>query len=76
MKVHGHEDDINAVAFVDASSQILFSGGDDGLCKVLATVIYRNTIVDCTLDCICLNINLQTIFFSLFTVGLGSSAVG
>ena len=33
-QVHGHEDDINAVAFADASSHILFSGGDDGLCKV------------------------------------------
>lgn len=34
LRVHGHEDDINAVAFADASSHILFSGGDDGLCKV------------------------------------------
>lgn len=34
LKVLGHEDDINAVAFADASSHILFSGGDDGLCKV------------------------------------------
>lgn len=38
-QVHGHEDDINAVAFADASSHILFSGGDDGLCKVCQPLI-------------------------------------
>ncbi|XP_041031374.1 DDB1- and CUL4-associated factor 11 [Carcharodon carcharias] len=32
--IDSHEDDVNAVAFADASSQILFSGGDDALCKV------------------------------------------
>ncbi|XP_076470711.1 DDB1- and CUL4-associated factor 11-like [Babylonia areolata] len=32
--VDAHDDDVNAVAFADDSSQILFSGGDDGLCKV------------------------------------------
>lgn len=34
LKIDAHEDDVNAVAFADASSQILFSGSDDGLCKV------------------------------------------
>ncbi|XP_064598858.1 DDB1- and CUL4-associated factor 11-like isoform X2 [Liolophura sinensis] len=34
LKIDAHEDDVNAVAFADESSQILFSGGDDGLCKV------------------------------------------
>ncbi|KAI0217277.1 DDB1- and CUL4-associated factor 11 [Lamellibrachia satsuma] len=34
LKIDAHEDDVNAVAFADATSQILFSGGDDGLCKV------------------------------------------
>lgn len=34
LKIDAHEDDINAVAFADDSSHILFSGGDDGLCKV------------------------------------------
>lgn len=34
LKIDSHEDDVNAVAFADASSQILFSGGDDALCKV------------------------------------------
>ncbi|XP_077993157.1 DDB1- and CUL4-associated factor 11-like [Glandiceps talaboti] len=33
-KIDAHEDDINAVTFADGSSQILYSGGDDGLCKV------------------------------------------
>ncbi|XP_008206938.1 DDB1- and CUL4-associated factor 11 isoform X1 [Nasonia vitripennis] len=33
-KVRGHGYDINSVAFADDSSQILYSAGDDGLCKV------------------------------------------
>ncbi|KAI8509552.1 hypothetical protein Bbelb_119800 [Branchiostoma belcheri] len=32
--IHAHSNDANAVTFADASSQILFSGGDDGLLKV------------------------------------------
>lgn len=34
LQIESHEDDVNAVCFADGSSQILFSGGDDGLCKV------------------------------------------
>ncbi|XP_056009202.1 DDB1- and CUL4-associated factor 11-like isoform X3 [Ostrea edulis] len=34
LKIYAHDDDVNAVAFADNSSHILFSGGDDGLCKV------------------------------------------
>lgn len=34
LKIDAHEDDVNAVAFADSTSQILFSGADDGLCKV------------------------------------------
>ena len=34
LQVDAHEDDANAVCFADHSSQILFSGGDDGLVKV------------------------------------------
>lgn len=34
LMVDAHEDDVNAVCFADSSSQILFSGGDDGLCRV------------------------------------------
>ncbi|KAK6628672.1 hypothetical protein RUM43_002487 [Polyplax serrata] len=30
----GHDDDVNAVAFADDRSHILYSGGDDGICKV------------------------------------------
>ncbi|KAG8009371.1 DDB1-and CUL4-associated factor 11 [Nibea albiflora] len=33
-KIDAHEDDVNAVAFADSSSQLLFSGSDDALCKV------------------------------------------
>ena len=45
-QIDAHEDDVNAVAFADASSQILFSGGDDGLCKVQpATVVSRHVVV-------------------------------
>jgi WD repeat-containing protein 23 len=32
--IQAHEDDVNTVAFADSTSQILFSGGDDGLVKV------------------------------------------
>ncbi|KAJ7337061.1 DDB1- and CUL4-associated factor 11 [Desmophyllum pertusum] len=34
LRVHGHDDDVDSVAFADSSSQIVFSGADDGLCKV------------------------------------------
>lgn len=34
LKIHSHDDDVNSVAFADCTSQILFSGGDDGLVKV------------------------------------------
>ncbi|XP_039354222.1 DDB1- and CUL4-associated factor 11 [Mauremys reevesii] len=34
LKIESHEDDVNAVAFADGSSHILFSGGDDAICKV------------------------------------------
>lgn len=34
LKINAHDDDVNAVAFADNSSHILFSGGDDGLVRV------------------------------------------
>ncbi|XP_058036298.1 DDB1- and CUL4-associated factor 11 isoform X1 [Ahaetulla prasina] len=34
LKIEAHEDDVNAVAFADNSSHIVFSGGDDAICKV------------------------------------------
>ncbi|XP_071091966.1 DDB1- and CUL4-associated factor 11-like [Haliotis cracherodii] len=34
LRISAHDDDVNAVSFADDSSQILFSGGDDGLVKV------------------------------------------
>ncbi|KAI5701059.1 hypothetical protein M8J76_006202 [Diaphorina citri] len=34
LKIKGHGDDVNTVCFADESSNILYSGGDDGLCKV------------------------------------------
>ena len=33
-RIEAHEDDVNAVCFVDESTHMLASGGDDGLCKV------------------------------------------
>ncbi|KAG1678944.1 DDB1- and CUL4-associated factor 11 [Nymphon striatum] len=33
-QILSHEDDVNSVVFSDDTSQIVFSGGDDGLCKV------------------------------------------
>ncbi|XP_014291009.1 DDB1- and CUL4-associated factor 11 isoform X1 [Halyomorpha halys] len=34
MRIEAHDDDVNAVAFADETSNIIFSGGDDGFCKV------------------------------------------
>jgi WD repeat-containing protein 23 len=34
LRIDAHEDDVNAVAFVDTATHILASGGDDGLCKI------------------------------------------
>ncbi|XP_026056864.1 DDB1- and CUL4-associated factor 11-like [Carassius auratus] len=34
LKIDAHDDDVNTVAFADSSSQLLFSGSDDALCKV------------------------------------------
>lgn len=34
LQIEAHDDDVNAVCFADSSSQILYSGSDDGLCKV------------------------------------------
>lgn len=34
LRIDAHSDDINTVAYADETSQILFSGADDGLCKV------------------------------------------
>uniref|UniRef100_A0A0V0G5M9 Putative ddb1-and cul4-associated factor 11ddb1-and cul4-associated factor 11 n=1 Tax=Triatoma dimidiata TaxID=72491 RepID=A0A0V0G5M9_TRIDM len=34
LKVEAHDDDVNTVTFADNTSQIVYSGGDDGLCKV------------------------------------------
>ncbi|KAJ8272906.1 hypothetical protein GJAV_G00094840 [Gymnothorax javanicus] len=34
LKIYAHDDDVNTVTFADRSSQLLFSGGDDAVCKV------------------------------------------
>ncbi|KAK9503450.1 hypothetical protein O3M35_010002 [Rhynocoris fuscipes] len=34
LKIEAHDDDVNTVAFADKASVIVYSGGDDGLCKV------------------------------------------
>lgn len=34
LKLRAHDDDVNAVAFADETSHLLFSGSDDKLCKV------------------------------------------
>lgn len=33
-QIDAHQDDANATSFADSSGQIIYSGGDDGLCKV------------------------------------------
>ena len=40
LQIEGHDDDVNTVAFADSTSQILYSGGDDGLCKVPIFAMY------------------------------------
>lgn len=34
LRIGAHDSDVNAVCFVDQTTQIVASGGDDGLCKV------------------------------------------
>lgn len=34
LRIAAHDDDVNAVAFVDSATHILASGGDDGLIKI------------------------------------------
>ncbi|KZS11669.1 DDB1- and CUL4-associated factor 11 [Daphnia magna] len=34
LRIDAHDEDVNTVAYADETSQILFSGADDGLCKV------------------------------------------
>lgn len=34
MRVEGHQDDVNAVAYADTTSRVIFSGSDDCLIKV------------------------------------------
>eukprot|EP00850_Spirogloea_muscicola_P024283 SM000569S18626 [mRNA] locus=s569:21:2582:- [translate_table: standard] len=34
LKLEAHKDEVNAVAFADESSHLIFSGSDDSLCKV------------------------------------------
>lgn len=34
LRIHAHDYDVNTIAFADTTSQILYSGGDDGLAKV------------------------------------------
>ena len=33
-QIDAHQDEANAISFADDSSQIITSGGDDGICKV------------------------------------------
>ena len=44
-QVQAHEDDVDAVTFADASSQILISGADDGLCKVQDKILFTILVV-------------------------------
>jgi WD repeat-containing protein 23 len=34
LRITGHQDDVNAVAFLDSSSHLIASGSDDTLIKV------------------------------------------
>ena len=48
-QVQAHEDDVDAVTFADASSQILISGADDGLCKVQDKILFTIAVVTVTI---------------------------
>lgn len=40
LRIHGHKDDVNAVAWADDSGNLLLSGSDDRLCKVLPHLVH------------------------------------
>lgn len=39
-KILAHEEDVNTVAYADETSQIFFSGSDDGICKVIDFLLF------------------------------------
>lgn len=41
-----HGDDINAVCYGDTESHLLYSGGDDGLVKVILSIFYESLVKD------------------------------
>ncbi len=41
LRIRGHDDDVNAVAFLDDSSNLIASGSDDTLIKVTALLYYH-----------------------------------
>ncbi|GJP40494.1 hypothetical protein CLOM_g171 [Closterium sp. NIES-68] len=43
LRVKAHQDDVNAVAFADETSQLIFSGSDDRICKVWDRRLMDNT---------------------------------
>ena len=43
LRVDAHDDDVNAVAFIDSATHILASGGDDGVCKIWDRRALRET---------------------------------
>ncbi|CAI5474415.1 unnamed protein product [Closterium sp. Yama58-4] len=43
LRVKAHQDDVNAVAFADETSQLIFSGSDDRICKVWDRRLLDNT---------------------------------
>ncbi|CAI7817994.1 unnamed protein product, partial [Closterium sp. NIES-54] len=43
LRVKAHQDDVNAVAFADETSQLIYSGSDDRICKVWDRRLLDNT---------------------------------
>ena len=43
LRIKGHDDDVNAVAFMDDSSNLIASGSDDTLLKVRAEQLLQHT---------------------------------
>ncbi len=50
LQVEAHEDDLNAICFGDSASNIFYSGGDDGLCKVLPEPRLVTAVLNLTFD--------------------------
>lgn len=50
LRIRGHDDDVNAVAFLDDSSNLIASGSDDTLIKVTSSFCIASHHISCLLS--------------------------